>query len=73
MRRSGAPLAEGLHPVDIADAPPDADPSAPVRFSIYNDPSGFMELEVAGGGADRLTPGARLAMNITDIIEPTEN
>ena len=73
VRRSSAPLAAGLHPVDIADAPPDAEPSGPVRYSIYNDPSGFMELEVAGGGADRLTPGARIAMNITDIIEPTED
>lgn len=69
ITRSSAPLAEGLHAVDIADYPPDADPADPVRYSIYNDPSGFMELETVGGCTDDLVPGAVLDVNMTNIIK----
>lgn len=69
ITRTSAPLADGLHPVDIADYPPDADPETPVRYSIYNDPSGFMELETVGGSPDELTPGAILGVNMTNVIK----
>ena len=69
ITRSSAPLAEGLHAVDIADYPPDTDPGTPVRFSIYNDPSGFMELETVGGCTTELLPGAKLPVNMTNIIK----
>ena len=73
VRRELAPLKDGLQPIDIADAPPDADPVAPVRYSIYTDPSGFMELEVAGGCPEHgLKPGDRLEMHVTNTIEQTE-
>ena len=49
VRRTSAPLEAPLKPVDIADAPVDVPPSIPVRYSVYNDPSGFMELETVGG------------------------
>ena len=74
ITRTSAPLAEGMQPIDIADAAPDADPAGAVRFSIYNDPSGFMELEVAGGGpSDALIPGTILGMNITNAIKNMED
>ncbi|MBR2625986.1 MAG: hypothetical protein IKD23_06280 [Lentisphaeria bacterium] len=69
ITRTSAPLAENLHPVDIADFPPDADPGDPVRYSIYNDPSGFMELETVGGCTDDLVPGTVLGVNMTNVIK----
>ena len=72
IRRTSAPLAPGVRPIDIADAPPDAPPASPVRFSIYSDPSGFMELEVAGGCPEELAPGAVLGMEVTNIISTME-
>ena len=69
ITRTSLPLAEGLHPVDIADYPPDADPAEPVRYSIYNDPSGFMELETVGGCTRELLPGTVLGVNMTNIIK----
>jgi len=69
ITRTSAPLAENLHPVDIADFPPDADPGDPVRYSIYNDPSGFMELETVGGSTDDLVPGIVLGVNMTNVIK----
>lgn len=69
ITRTSAPLAEDLHPVDIADYPPDADPGEPVRFSIYNDPSGFMELETVGGCTADLLPGTSLDVKMTNIIK----
>ena len=69
VTRTSAPLADGLLPVDIADYPPDADPATPVRFSIYNDPSGFMELETVGGCPAELVPGSKLTVNMTNVIK----
>ena len=69
ITRTSAPLAENLHPVDIADFPPDADPGDPVRYSIYNDPSGFMVLETVGGCTDDLVPGTVLGVNMTNVIK----
>lgn len=69
ITRISAPLAGNLHPVDIADYPPDADPQKPVRYSIYSDPSGFMELETVGGCSDELLPGTILGVDMTNIIQ----
>lgn len=69
ITRTSAPLAANLHPVDIADFPPDADPGEAVRYSIYNDPSGFMELETVGGCTDDLLPGTVLGVNMTNVIK----
>ena len=73
VRRTAAPLAPGLRPIDIADAPPDAPPGAPVRYSIYSDPSGFMELEAAGGCPEELVPGVVLGMEVSNIISNMED
>ncbi|MBR7120764.1 MAG: hypothetical protein IKC94_00795 [Lentisphaeria bacterium] len=69
ITRTVSPLAEALLPVDIADYPPEADPAEPVRLSIYNDPSGFMELETVGGCTADLIPGTLLEMNTLNVIK----
>lgn len=66
ITRTSAPLPDGHSPADIADAPGNVPPGAGVRYSIYNDPSGFMELEAAGGCPDKLTPGTVLELRITN-------
>ncbi len=73
IRRTSEKLAAELCGVDIADAPPDTPPASAVRYSIYNDPSGFMELEVAGGCAFPLKPGAVLGVKITTTIQNMED
>ena len=74
IRRSSMPLDEGLEAVDIADAAPDKKPAGAVRYSIYNDPSGFMELEVAGGCVkEKLVPGTVLGVNISNVITTLED
>lgn len=73
ITRTSSNLAEGLHMVDIADASPETDPNGEVRFSIYNDPSGFMELEVVGGCTKGLLPGTVLGVNITNVIKQLED
>lgn len=74
ITRTSAPLADGLEAVDIADAPVDVEPAGAVRFSIYNDPSGFMELEAVGGCVkEKLVPGTVLGVNITNVIGKLED
>ena len=73
ITRSSAPLAEGLEAVDIADAAPDVEPFGAVRYSIYNDPSGFMELEAVGGCVkEKLLPGTRLELKVVNVIKKFE-
>jgi hypothetical protein len=63
VRRTTAPLPPGQMHIDIADLPPDRElDGAPVRFSVYNDAHGFLELEAAGGCPDTLRPGDRLSL-----------
>lgn len=73
ITRTSQPLDGSLHMVDIADAAPEEDPQGEVRFSIYNDPSGFMELEVVGGCTRGLMPGTVLGVNITNVIKKLED
>lgn len=68
ITRTSPPLAAGLGFADIADADPGTAPSGEVRYSIYNDPSGFMELEVVGGVPRELLPGTRTGVHIVNRI-----
>jgi len=64
-RTSGA-LPAGQAYVDLADRPPQHEPDGPpIRFSVYSDPSFFMEIEAAGGCPRELTPGCRLELAVT--------
>ena len=62
ITRTGEALDPGLRGADIADADPAVPPREAVRYSIYNDPSGFMELEIVGGCKAPLCPGTVLRM-----------
>lgn len=76
VRRTAAPLDAGLSYVDIADRPPDQAPDGPgIRYSVYSDTDGFMEIEAAGGCPARLTPGLQLCVEVTteyQISRPVE-
>ena len=66
VRRTSGALPAGQAYIDIADRPPDANPAGPgVRFSVYSDPSGFMEVEAAGGCPAVIEPGARMPLVTT--------
>lgn len=65
VHRTAARMASGSY-IDIADAPPDTAPSdCGVRFSVYSDMSGFMEIEAAGGCMDELKTGDRSSVRIS--------
>jgi len=69
VRRTAAPSLDLLPGADIADAPVDTPPASPVRYSIYNDPSYFIELEVVGHCHFPLTRGTKLHLLCTTTIE----
>ncbi len=55
--------------IDIADRDPSVkyNGDKAIRFSAYCDPSGFMEIEAAGGTPVRMVPGAWTNVTINDI------
>jgi hypothetical protein len=65
VRRTADPLPADLEHIDIGDRPPAAKPiSKRVRYSVYNDANGFMEIEAAGGCPAVIAPGAVLPLTI---------
>jgi len=66
VRRTAEKLPPELSYIDIADKPPEEKPSAKgIRYSVYSDPSLFMELEVAGGCPEKIVPGQVLELTVT--------
>ena len=66
VRRTAAALAPGLEYTDLTDRPSQHEPDgAPIRFSVYSDPTWFMEIEAAGGCPQTLQPGCRLELAVT--------
>ncbi len=64
--RTAEAIAPELRYIDIADRPPAETPDPRgVRFSVYSDASGFMEIEAAGGCPAILKPHARLEVRVT--------
>ncbi len=65
VRRTTKVLTAGQNYIDIIDAPPEEQPSDKgVRYSIYADTDGFMEIEAAGGCPDIITPGCVMSVEI---------
>ncbi len=66
VRRTAEPVNEGFEYIDIRDAAPTEQPATEgVRFSVYSDPNGFMEIEAVGGSPNRLKPGCTSAVLVT--------
>lgn len=65
VRRTAQPLPRGQSFIDIRDCDPALPPTRKaVRYSVYSDPAGFMEIEAAGGAPRVLTPGTVLEVDI---------
>lgn len=66
VKRTAAALPLDQEFIDIIDAPPDQAPSDKgTRFSVYSDPSCFMEIEAVGGCPRKLVPGMVLSVEVT--------
>ena len=65
VRRTAAPLVSGQDYIDIVDAPPTEQPGDKgVRYSVYTDTAGFMEIEAAGGCPEVFEPGTVMSVEI---------
>jgi hypothetical protein len=63
--RKAGPLSHGFEYIDIRDASPEnAAEGRGVRYSVYSDPSGFMEIEAVGGMPSAILPGQTLSQRI---------
>lgn len=64
--RQAEALFPGMEYIDIRDAAPDKLPAQKgVRYSIYSDPGGFMEIEAAGGCSEVIEPEMKLSQRIS--------
>ena len=65
VHRKAEPLPAGYSYIDIRDASPNLIPdSKGVRYSVYADDSGFMEIEAAGGCPAIILPGTELKVAV---------
>lgn len=65
VKRTAQKIDPAQSYIDIRDADPSCQPATRgVRFSIYNDSTGFMEIEAVGGCPDIITPGATLSVEV---------
>jgi hypothetical protein len=70
VRRTTEPLPPGFRHLDLADRSPAQSPTdIAIRFSVYSDPTCFMEIEAAGGCPEALHPGLTTAVTVhTDYM-----
>ncbi len=62
VRRETARLPAGQSHVDLRNAPPDVSPSTKgICYSVYDDTSGFMEMEAAGGCPTVIEPNTEMS------------
>ena len=72
VRRSARVLPRGQSYIDLRDAAPDVPPSRKgVRYSVYSDTAGFMEIEAAGGCPAVLRPGSEIRVAVTTGFKRT--
>jgi len=66
VRRTAAPLPKGQAFIDISDVAPDIPPKKKgVRYSVYSDSSGFMEIEAVGGCPAVFHPGDVMSVEVS--------
>lgn len=72
VKRSAGKLPPGQEYIDIIDAPPDKMPSdRETRFSVYSDPSFFMEIEAVGGCPQEFELGAVMSVEVNTEYKST--
>ena len=65
VRREAQPLSSGESYIDIRDAEPDQMPQTlGVRYSVYSDPAGFMEIEAVGGCPEIISANTELRLEL---------
>lgn len=65
VHRRAAQLPKGQAYIDIRDAAPDQSPGRRgVRYSVYSDTAGFMEIEAVGGCPAVLRPNVELSLGV---------
>ena len=65
VRRTAAELPAGQSYIDIIDADPELLPGDKgVRYSVYTDTDGFMEIEAAGGCPVSFQSGSVMSVEI---------
>jgi len=70
VRRSAGKPPEGQSYIDISDASPHVPPSNKrVRYSVYNDPDNFMEIESVGGCPNSILPGTEMSLYTTTSFQ----
>lgn len=73
VRRTSGPLPPAQSHIDIRDAAPDAAQGGKgVRYSVYADTSGFMEIEAAGGCPALLRPDGVMSIAVSTRFAVTE-
>ncbi|WP_423129386.1 DUF6786 family protein [Gaoshiqia sp. Z1-71] len=73
VRRSAGLISRDHAHIDIRDASPKVAPSKKgVRYSVYSDPAGFMEIEAVGGCPAIIVPGTELTVDITTRFQVNE-
>lgn len=66
VQRKALPINTGQEYIDIRDAAPDIAPGKKgIRYSVYSDPSHFMEIEAAGGCPAVIRPNAEMNLTIS--------
>jgi hypothetical protein len=70
IKREVEQLTSGGRYIDIADSPVDVEPlEAGVKYSFYNDPSNFLEIEAVGTCTNGLVKGAVLSTKVVTSIQ----
>jgi hypothetical protein len=66
VRRQAGSLPKGQAYIDIRDAAPEVPPTRQgVRYSVYSDVSGFMEIEAVGGCPAVIRPDTQMSIAVT--------
>ena len=73
VRRTAGSLPQGQTYIDIRDAAPEVLPGRRgVRYSVYSDVSGFMEIEAAGGCPAVFRPGDNMFVEVYTRFKLTQ-
>jgi hypothetical protein len=73
VRRRAGSLPKGQSYIDIRDAAPEVSPTRKgVRYSLYSDVAGFMEIEAVGGCPAVIRPDTEMSVEVTTRFSRTD-